>query len=81
MTKEQKLKVLEKALAEGASIDISFTKDNVTRTEAEDKVKKFAPLFNKPYYHENKDEFNWFVLEELEGDEQEASFSLTVHHD
>ncbi|MED3888159.1 hypothetical protein [Priestia aryabhattai] len=81
MTKEEKLKVLEKAVEMGADIEINFSKDDTTRESAESIAKEFAPLFDKPYYHENHDGFNWFKLEELEGDEQEAAFELTVFHD
>ena len=51
MTKEQKLKVLEKAIDQGATISINFSDDSISREEVEQRVKNFASLFNKPYYH------------------------------
>lgn len=80
MSIEDKLKVVKAALEQGADIDISFPTVG-TREEAEEVVKSFSPLFNKPYYHENHEGHQWFTLEELEGDEQESGFGITVHHE
>ncbi|WP_281998670.1 hypothetical protein [Priestia flexa] len=80
MSIEDKLKVVRAALEQGADIDINLHIAG-TREQAEEVVKSFAPLFNKPYYHDNHEGYQWFKLEELEGDEQESGFELTVHHE
>lgn len=66
----------------GANISINFSDDGISREEAEQRVRDFALLFNKPYYHQSNDNrtYNWFVLEQLEGDEAEEEFELTVFH-
>jgi hypothetical protein len=79
MSIEDKLKVVKAALEKGASIDVNFHLK--LREEAEEVAKSFSPLFNQPYYHDNHGKYEWFKLEELEGDEQESGFELTVHHD
>jgi hypothetical protein len=83
MTKEQKLKVLEKAIEDGADISISFHKPNMDKEEAEQKIQSFAHLFPEPYYYdgllmEGKN-YKWFKLRQPEDEIEE--FELTVFLD
>lgn len=61
MTKQEKLKAIEKAIDMGAEVGIIFHNCK-TQQEAEGKVKVLASLLNSEYYLEECNGTEWFEV-------------------
>jgi hypothetical protein len=61
---EKQLEVLKKALEMGANIDIRFH-NNISKEDAENKIKSLSELLDLPYMERSTEKNKWFVTDFL----------------